>query len=38
MQQESEKGFLQAVIDLATLLGWRVYHTHDSRHSQEGWP
>ena len=27
-----------AVIDLARMLGWLVYHTHDSRHSGKGFP
>lgn len=34
----SEAAFQQAVIDLARALGWRVYHTHDSRHSAAGYP
>lgn len=30
---------LQAqVIELATMLGWLEYHTHDSRRSREGFP
>jgi hypothetical protein len=27
-----------AIVELAQLLGWRVYHTHDSRHSAAGFP
>ena len=34
----SEEQFQQQVIDLATLRGWRHYHTHDSRRSAEGFP
>ena len=26
------------VIQLARALGWRVYHTHNSRHSPAGYP
>jgi hypothetical protein len=36
--QLSEKAFQQSVVDLARLLGWRVYHTHDSRKSEPGFP
>jgi hypothetical protein len=35
---ESEKGFLQAVRQLARLYHWREYHTHDARHSSKGFP
>ena len=34
----SEKGFQQAVRDLAVLLGWTVWCTWDSRHSPAGEP
>src|SRR5262245_1439889 len=34
----TEKGFLAAVVEAATLAGWRVYHTHDSRKSAKGFP
>ena len=34
----TEKKFMQNVIDLANILGFAVYHTHDSRRSQSGWP
>ena len=33
-----EKQAQSAIVDLATLLGWRVYHTFDSRRSQAGFP
>jgi len=29
---------MQAVIELALYAGWLVYHTHDSRRSQAGFP
>ena len=29
---------MRAVMALATLLKWRTYHTHDSRHSAAGFP
>lgn len=35
-RRETEKGFMQAVIELATWTGWKYYHTHDSRRSPEG--
>lgn len=34
----TEKQFMAQVIELASVLGWRVYHTHDSRHSAAGFP
>ena len=34
----AEKDFQAAVIDYAHLCGWLVYHTYDSRRSQEGFP
>jgi hypothetical protein len=34
----SERQLQSAVIQLAELVGWRVYHTHDSRRSQPGFP
>lgn len=34
----TEKELQQAVVDLARLLGWRVYHTYDSRRSTAGFP
>ena len=33
-----EKAFQQAVLDYARLMGWMVYHSHDSRHSAAGFP
>ena len=33
-----EDAFQSQVVKLARLLGWKVYHTHDSRRSQEGFP
>jgi hypothetical protein len=32
----SERELQAAVIELARYLGWRVYHTHDSRRSAPG--
>ena len=37
MTFETEKGFMQAVIDLARVSGWKVYHTFDSRRSAAGY-
>ena len=34
----SEKDFMAAVIKESERLGWKVYHTHDSRKSQAGYP
>jgi hypothetical protein len=36
--RESEAGFQGWVVDLATLNGWRVYHTLFSKGSEAGWP
>ena len=34
----TEKAFQAAVVELAKLSGWMVYHTHDSRRSEPGFP
>lgn len=34
----SEKGLLLSVTALAKRFGWLVYHTHDSRRSEAGFP
>jgi len=34
----TERAFMAQVVRLATLLHWRAYHTHDSRHSSAGFP
>lgn len=34
----SEAELMTVVRDLATRLGLRCYHTHDSRRSDAGWP
>lgn len=36
--RQSEKQFQQVVLEAARLLGWRCYHTFDSRHSAAGFP
>jgi VRR-NUC domain len=36
--RESERGFQEAVVALARLTGWLVYHTYDSRRSAAGFP
>ena len=33
---ETEKDFQQAIVDLAHTLGWKVYHTWNSKHSEAG--
>ena len=33
-----EREWQAQVVEAARLLGWRVYHTHDSRRSAPGWP
>lgn len=35
---EKEVGFQRAVVTMAGYLGWTVYHTHDSRRSNPGFP
>jgi hypothetical protein len=34
----SERQLQDAILELAHLLGWRSYHTFDSRHSAAGFP
>ena len=34
----TEKDFQRAIMDFATLCGWFVYHTFDSRDSAAGFP
>jgi len=34
----TEKQLQNAVMNLAKLLGWKTYHTHDSRRSPSGYP
>lgn len=34
----SEAGMQETITQAAQLLGWVVYHTHDSRHSAAGFP
>jgi VRR-NUC domain len=35
---ETEKQFQASVVEVARLHRWRVYHTHDSRRSEPGFP
>jgi hypothetical protein len=34
----TEAQWQSQVVQLAKLYGWRVYHTHDSRRSEPGFP
>jgi len=34
----TERDFMQSVMELARLTGWRTYHTHDPRRSEPGFP
>jgi hypothetical protein len=34
----TEKQFMGAVVEMAQMLGWLLYHTHDSRRSEAGFP
>lgn len=34
----TERAFQAQVISMAKMLGWMVYHTHDSRRSEPGFP
>ena len=36
--RQTERQFMADVIRLAEVLGWRTYHTHDSRRSAPGFP
>jgi hypothetical protein len=36
--EASEKEFQAAVVKLAVSLGWKVYHTYNSRRSKSGYP
>jgi VRR-NUC domain len=39
IRRVSEAAFQQQVVQLAGFYGWNlVYHTHDSRRSNKGWP
>jgi len=35
---QTERSWQQQVYDAARVLGWRAYHTRDSRGSAEGFP
>lgn len=37
-EPHSEAEFQRQVIELAKAIGYRVYHTHDSRRSETGFP
>jgi len=37
-RQMSEDDLFEAIRELAVLLGWRLYHTYDSRKSVAGFP
>ena len=34
----TEAQFQRQIVEYATLRGWRLYHTYDSRRSAYGWP
>lgn len=38
IKRETEKSFMATVVQFAKLHGWLVYHTHDSRKSEPGFP
>jgi hypothetical protein len=38
LPQMTETELLGSIRTLATLTGWLSYHTHDSRHSEPGFP
>ena len=37
-EAESERDFVQKVVSLFRLCGWRIYHTWNSLHSEPGFP
>lgn len=37
-ERQSEKQFQARVVELARILGYSIYHTHDSRRSEPGFP
>jgi hypothetical protein len=38
LPREREKGFLQAVREMARVYGWDTYHTFNSQRSEPGFP
>ena len=38
MSAVTEEEFMRSVVGIAEARGWLVYHTHDSRRSQRGFP
>ena len=38
MPPPTERQWQAQVVNLATMLGWLTYHTHDSRGSEPGFP
>jgi hypothetical protein len=36
--KQTERQFQAAVVEYAEMMGWRVYHTFDSRRSASGFP
>ncbi len=36
--QQTERAFMQAVLDYARLTGWKSFHPFDSRRSTAGYP
>jgi hypothetical protein len=38
MRRETEAGFMEAVMQLAFLLGWRVFHVRWAMQAPGGWP
>jgi len=35
---QTERAFQNEVVRYARMMGWRLYHTHDSRRSEAGFP